>query len=61
MEWQIILAIALATPIVLLAAAFVWYVNVSGLYHVMRDAARRQQRTKARAMKEATVGVTKEQ
>lgn len=52
MEWQFILAVVLAIPIILLPIAFIWYINVSGLYQVMRDARQRQKR-RARALKGA--------
>ena len=44
MEWQIILALVLGIPTVLLPIAFVWYLNISGLYQVVRDARQRQKR-----------------
>ena len=44
MAWQFILAIVLAIPIIILPVAFIWYINVSGLYKVMRDARERQKR-----------------
>ena len=52
MEWQIILALVIGIPIILLPVAFIWYINVSGLYQVMRDARQREKR-RTRALKEA--------
>lgn len=52
MEWQIILALVIGIPIILLPVAFIWYMNVSGLYRVMRDA-RQRERRRARALKAA--------
>ena len=52
MEWQIILALVLAIPIILFPVAFIWYINVSGLYQVIRDARQRQKR-RAQALKGA--------
>ena len=46
MEWQIVLAIVIAIPVILFPAAFIWYMNISGLYQVMREA---RQRAKRRA------------
>ena len=54
MEWQLILALVVGIPVVLIAVAFVWYLNVSGLYQVMRDARRKR----ARAALEAKAKVT---
>ena len=44
MEWQVILALVLGIPAILLPVAFIWYLNVSGLYQVVRDARQRQKR-----------------
>jgi len=44
MEWYVILALVLGIPAILLPVAFVWYLNVSGLYRVVRDARQRQKR-----------------
>jgi heme exporter protein D len=52
MEWPIILALVIGIPIILLPVVLIWYVNVSGLYQVMRDARQRQKR-RARALKAA--------
>ncbi len=52
MEWQIILALVIGIPIILFPVAFIWYMNVSGLYQVMRDARQREKR-RARALKAA--------
>jgi len=53
MEWQVILALVLGIPVILLPVAFVWYLNVSGLYRVVRDARQRQKR---RAAHEEQIG-----
>ena len=52
MEWYIILVLVLGIPIILFPVAFVWYLNVSGLYQVIRDIRQRRKR-RARALKEA--------
>jgi hypothetical protein len=31
MEWQFILALVLAIPVILFSAAYVWYLNIGGL------------------------------
>ncbi len=54
MEWYIILALVLGIPIALLPVAFVWYLNVSGLYQVIRDMRQRRKR-RARVLEEAAV------
>ena len=51
MEWQIILALVVGIPVILLPIAFVWYLNISGLYKVVCDARQRQKRRAAREEK----------
>jgi hypothetical protein len=48
MEWPVILGIVLAVPVILLPVAFVWYLNVAGVYKVVREARARQKRRVAR-------------
>jgi len=38
MEWQIVVILAVAVPIILFPAAFVWYLNIGGIVHAMREA-----------------------
>ena len=52
MEWYIILAIVLGIPIILFPVAFVWYLNVSGIYRVIRDRRQREKR-RAKALRES--------
>jgi len=52
MEWQVILAIVLLIPIIFIPVAFVWYLNASGLYQVVRDV-RQRQRRRSQALREA--------
>ena len=54
--WAAALAVGLAIPIVLVPVAFLWYMNVSGLYRVIRATRQRQKRraeVRAEAVKEA--------
>jgi len=55
MEWYFILVLVLAIPFILLPVGLVWYLNVSGLYQVIRDVRQRQKRRARReeAVKEA--------
>ena len=53
MEGQMILALVLAAPIIIFPTAFVWYLNVSGLLKVAREARQRQKRRAMREGKEA--------
>ncbi len=38
MEWQIIVALVIAVPVILFPAAFVWYLNLGGIVHAVREA-----------------------
>ena len=38
MEWQIVVALVVAIPVILFPAAFVWYVNIGGIVHTLREA-----------------------
>jgi len=38
MELTLIIALALAIPVILLPAAYVWYLNVGGIVHALREA-----------------------
>jgi len=42
MEWQIILALVLAIPVILVPAALVWYMNASGIFTVIRETRKRR-------------------
>jgi len=38
MEGTQILALALAIPVILFPAAFIWYLNIGGIVHAVREA-----------------------
>jgi hypothetical protein len=42
MEWQFIVALVIAIPIILFPAAFVWYLNIGGIYAVIKEARARR-------------------
>ena len=48
MEWQVILALVLVIPVILVPAVLVWYLNVSGLYTVIRETQKRRVARKKR-------------
>ena len=58
MSWPFILALVLGIPAILVPVAFVWYLNVSGLLQVIRDA---RQRAKRRAGIAEKVGAAEKQ
>ncbi len=38
MEWQIVVALIVAIPVILLPVAFVWYLNIGGIYALIKEA-----------------------
>jgi len=54
MEWQFLVALAIAVPIILFPAAFIWFINVSGLWTVWKES-RARERRRAKIRQEAVV------
>lgn len=42
MQWEFIMAVVVAIPIVLLPAVFVWYLNTGGVHTAIREARARR-------------------
>ncbi|MGD9118541.1 MAG: hypothetical protein PVJ08_07425 [Dehalococcoidia bacterium] len=42
MEWQIIVALVIAIPIILLPVALIWYINIGGIYSAIKEARARR-------------------
>ena len=42
MEWQVILALVLAIPLMLIPVALVWYINIGGIYIAIKEARARR-------------------
>jgi hypothetical protein len=42
MEWQVIVILVIAIPVILFPAAFIWYVNAGGLYTAIKEARARR-------------------
>ena len=42
MEWQIIIALVIAIPVILFPAAFVWYLNIGGIINAVKEARARK-------------------
>jgi len=38
MQWEFVVALVIAIPIILFPAAFVWYLNIGGIYAAVREA-----------------------
>ena len=52
MQWELIVALAIAIPVILFPAAFVWYLDIGGIVHAVREA--RTAREKATATAKTT-------
>ena len=53
MQWEFIVALVIAIPIILFPAAFVWYLNIGSIFSHAREAAR-----KRKAVREEKAGAT---
>lgn len=53
MNWQVILALVLAVPVILIPIALIWYVNVTGIFTMLRETAKRRTRI-AKLVKQTT-------
>ena len=54
MQWELVVALVIAIPVILFPAAFVWYLNLGGMVQAVREA--RQTRT-AQKKEAATIKV----
>ena len=52
MEWQFIVALVVMIPIILLPVAFVWYLNLGGVFAAMRKARKERAAEKGRVVGE---------
>ncbi len=54
MQWQLVVALVVGIPIILFPVAYVWYLNISGMYAAIREARERRavRETKAKPNKE---------
>jgi hypothetical protein len=42
MQWELVIALVIAIPIILFPAAFVWYLNIGGIYAAVKEARARR-------------------
>jgi hypothetical protein len=42
MQWEFVLALIIAIPVIIFPAAFVWYMNIGGIYVAVREALKKQ-------------------
>lgn len=60
MQWEFMIALVLAIPIILFPVAFLWYLNIGGIYAAIREARKRRvaREQRARAVVEELPAVT---
>ncbi|MBI2868587.1 MAG: hypothetical protein HYX96_02030 [Chloroflexi bacterium] len=46
MEWQIVVALIVTIPVILLPLVLVWYLNMGGIFAAMRENSARRAREK---------------
>lgn len=51
MEWPVILALVLVIPLILFPAAFIWYLNIGGIYAAIKEGRLKVFKPIARAMR----------
>ena len=42
MQWELVVALVIAIPVILFPAAYVWYLNIGGVYAAIREARQRR-------------------
>jgi len=42
MQWEFIVALIIAIPIILFPVAFIWYLNIGGIYRAIQEARKRR-------------------
>ena len=42
MQWEFVLALIIAIPVIIFPAAFVWYMNIGGMYVAVREVLKRR-------------------
>jgi len=52
MPWQVVVALMVIIPIILFPAAFVWYLNIGGLYATIKEARKARAEQKAKIAQE---------
>jgi len=57
MQWEFIVALVIAIPIILFPAAFVWYLNIGGIYAAIKEALERRAAREKKARAEQHVAM----
>ena len=60
MDWQIIVALVVAIPIILFPVALIWYINIGGIYTAIKERlALKKDRVKKNEYEEALIETLK--
>jgi hypothetical protein len=59
MHIEVIIALVIAIPVILFPAAFIWFLNISGLWTVWKESRAREKR-RAKARRAALIKVASE-
>jgi Tfp pilus assembly protein PilO len=38
MQWELIVALVIAIPVILFPAAYIWFINIGGIYAAIKEA-----------------------
>lgn len=38
MQWELVVALVIALPVILFPAAYIWYINIGGIYAAIKEA-----------------------
>ena len=49
MQWELVIALAVAIPVILFPAAFVWYLNLGGIVQAVKRVRATREKKAARA------------
>ena len=52
MQWELIVALVIAIPLILFPAAFVWYLNIGGIVAAIKNARERKAKLKEGTLQE---------
>jgi len=54
MDWQIIVALVVIIPVILVPVVFIWYLNIGGIYAILKE--RRAARSKRKVEEQINIG-----
>jgi len=58
MDWQFIVALLIAIPLIIFPVVFIWYINVGGVYHAIQEARQKRKAAQRQLLAEKINGTT---